>query len=792
METRYSHPAPVIRSEDKTGDGPSHRPRIVLWFCALAAVLLAFVFRDAWLHGYVLGQADFLFSYLPWQSYRPAGWRVGNPLMGDPPMVFYPFLFHARDEILRGHFPLWASGIGGGQPFFAAMQTAVLSPFTLLDYVLPFPASLTADAATRLFVGGLGMVFFLRALPLSPAAAIFGGVAYLLNPFSIVWLEHPLAAVAAWLPWMLLGVDSCARRFDRRSICGLALVTVAMLFSGHPETAFKVLLLAGPYALFRGWSAGTPVRSIGAVAAAIGLGALLASVQLVPFLEYASRSRVLAVRAASNTPLFTSSFVSFVTAFVPDFYGTPIRRDFVIAGNYCEQQIYSGLAAWLLACAASTHRRHRSAALFFSLAGVVAVLIMYGTPVARAAIWLVPPLRVAALSRFGLIAIAGVAICAGIGLDALLHEPPSPRARLLALVGCLAIGLVVLGYLLEQRTMLVAARHWDATVRSAMQSSVFLVGSAALIATAQRLGARIAAVGLTGILAADLLWFASGFHPMMPPEHSFPATRETDLVKADPGVFRVAGWMDILIPNTALVYGLRDVRSYDGVGIREYFDLLDVGFHYTGATHQLVNVAHPGLLDLLNIKYVLTAADVDLPPERFQRLLDGPTRVYRNERVQPRAFLVDGHVVLQGNDARGAMRDKLDLTRVAVLDAPLAASAQPETAVLDVGRTTMLRYEDERVAITTRADGRRLLVLTDVHYPGWTATIDGQPVPILRADYAFRAVSVPAGEHFVEFRYQPSSFRYGALGSLGGVLVVALMLTTRMVSGRRPGRSSPA
>lgn len=754
----------------------------MLWFCALASGLLAFLFRDAWLHGHVLGQADFLFDYLPWQSYRPAGWRVRNPLMGDPPMVFYPFLFHARAEILRGHFPLWSSSIGGGQPFFGAMQTAVLSPFTLFDYVLPFPASFTADVAARLFAGGLGMYLFLRRLPVCRGAAVFGGIAYLLNPFSIVWLEHPLSAVAAWLPWLLLTVDACVTRSDRQSAALLALITALMLFTGHPETALKVLLLAGSYAVYRGWVHGTAIRSITLVALAMLIGALLASVQLLPFLEYARGSRILAIRGAAGTPLFTSSAVSFVTAFVPDFYGTPLHRNFVIGGNYCEQQIYSSLVAWVLAAIALTHRQHRGRAIFFLSAGALAALIMYGTPVAWAATFLIPPLRVAALSRFGLIAIAGVAIAGAIGLDALLGDDGSrsrQRSAQLAVVGTVAaaaIAALVLGYLTAQRPLLIRTHHWNLTLRSTLQASMFLLGAVGLLYLVPRVR-RVTAIALfVALLAVDLLVFAEGFHPLMPKRHVFPAMKETTLLQTDTGVFRVAGWMDILLPNTALVYGLRDVRSYDGVGIREYADLLDVGFHYTGGTHQLVNAATPRLIDLLNIKYILTPPEIDLSPDRFQLLLDGPTRVYLNQRVQPRAFLVDGQVNLRGNDARRAMRDTVDLRRVAVLDSPLDVALQPERAISDLGRATLLRYEDEVVSVTTRAEGRRLLVLTDVYYPGWIATIDGVEVPIHRADYAFRAVSVPPGEHLVEFRYRPNSLRYGAYGSLGGGAILILLL----------------
>jgi hypothetical protein len=66
---------------------PSSR-RDLARFCAIAAGLLAFLFRDAVLHGGVLGQGDILFKFVPWSSYRPTGWRIGNLLLADVPEVF--------------------------------------------------------------------------------------------------------------------------------------------------------------------------------------------------------------------------------------------------------------------------------------------------------------------------------------------------------------------------------------------------------------------------------------------------------------------------------------------------------------------------------------------------------------------------------------------------------------------------------------------------------------------------------------------------------------------------------
>jgi uncharacterized membrane protein YfhO len=70
------------------------------------------------------------------------------------------------------------------------------------------------------------------------------------------------------------------------------------------------------------------------------------------------------------------------------------------------------------------------------------------------------------------------------------------------------------------------------------------------------------------------------------------------------------------------------------------------------------------------------------------------------------------------------------------------------------------------------------LVLNDVYYPGWRATVDGQPAEILPANHAFRAVALAQGEHIVAFQYAPFSFRLGA-----SITFAALLLATALTVG---------
>ena len=81
-----------------------------------------------------------------------------------------------------------------------------------------------------------------------------------------------------------------------------------------------------------------------------------------------------------------------------------------------------------------------------------------------------------------------------------------------------------------------------------------------------------------------------------------------------------------------------------------------------------------------------------------------------------------------------------------------------------------------------------ILVLTDVHFPGWEATLDGAPVGLLRANTSFRGVVVTAGEHEIEMRYRPATFRWGVGLALAAAIACAGAVWMEAAAGspRRP------
>ena len=147
---------------------------------------------------------------------------------------------------------------------------------------------------------------------------------------------------------------------------------------------------------------------------------------------------------------------------------------------------------------------------------------------------------------------------------------------------------------------------------------------------------------------------------------------------------------------------------------------------------------------------------------RFRLVHSGDVKIYENLDVRSRAYLA--HQVYAAATADEALtRLREDRTvqagQAAVVEADLTLNTQP--AADDTAR--IVKYAAEEVVVQTRSQEEALLVLSDTTYPGWQATVDGAPTELYTANYLFRGVRVPAGEHEVRFVYVPTSWRRGVM-----------------------------
>ncbi|NBC18790.1 MAG: YfhO family protein, partial [Bacteroidetes bacterium] len=242
-----------------------------------------------------------------------------------------------------------------------------------------------------------------------------------------------------------------------------------------------------------------------------------------------------------------------------------------------------------------------------------------------------------------------------------------------------------------------------------------------------------------------------------------------------PGAFRVLS-LESGNPmvNARPSFYHESIGGYHGAKLRLFQDYIDHVFMTDRG------LPSENALDLLNVRYIIARGVL---PETEPVFQSEQTRqvVLRNPDAVPRAFLVGDAEVVASPDAMWDRLQSSDFDPRAT--ALLSEAIDFDPAPLDSmsrADVTLDAYGPREIRWTVSTDAPRLLVASEVYYPaGWNAYVDGEPSPIYRANYLLRAVPIPAGEHEVVMRFEPTSYRRGLWISgiataltYGGVLVL--------------------
>ncbi len=172
---------------------------------------------------------------------------------------------------------------------------------------------------------------------------------------------------------------------------------------------------------------------------------------------------------------------------------------------------------------------------------------------------------------------------------------------------------------------------------------------------------------------------------------------------------------------------------------------------------------------------------------RFSLVHSGDVKIYANREAAPRVRLVhDWQPVATEAEALAYLQAEGG----AVLEKPVVEGSLPPEMTpqpdIPAGVAEMMDYAPERLEIRTVSDSPGVLVVADSYYPGWQATIDGEAAPLLAANFLFRAVPVPAGEHTVVMEYHARGWRQGlGWSALGAGLALGIFILGRGFAQRR-------
>ncbi|OGO64047.1 MAG: hypothetical protein A2030_03455 [Chloroflexi bacterium RBG_19FT_COMBO_50_10] len=240
-------------------------------------------------------------------------------------------------------------------------------------------------------------------------------------------------------------------------------------------------------------------------------------------------------------------------------------------------------------------------------------------------------------------------------------------------------------------------------------------------------------------------------------------------------------------PNAGAAYRVAQIEGYDLPIFRSFFDLYKAQGGDEASHRQVWSIDYP-LVDWLNIRYVISSNPID--KNGYNLVLDQPAyKVYRNENAYPRAYMVYNYQVIEDRvKLLGTMISTPQLLKKAVL-----FSQPPPNVPMVNGVSTdeipakveFVYYGMDHSVLNVNSARSGFLVMSDIYAPGWNANIDGHAAAVLNANYAYRAVVLPAGQHQVEFYYAPDSFTIGRTLSLSGLIIVFVLYISAIYTVRK-------
>ena len=716
-----------------------------------------------------------------------------NEVMGPNPYSDFIRFHYAYRSMLsewlrtRGTVPLWDPLCFAGISVATDPQSGFFYPINwLFALVSPSKTPIMFGPITILHViiGGWGMLWWLKGFGFSPTSRLIGAMGFV---FCGKWFYHVTLSghvnflPLVWLPWQCGLIDrTWSSPSFRRTSC-LALITAMTLNEYHPQVLLYSQVLLFLYALVSAWSnAGKSWQlSFASLVAAGSLAIVLAMIHLLPVwdaLPLVIRGEGLDYKSSTYLALERKSLIGFLLPYYR-------RMD---AG---EMNPFIGVAALALSLFSICYPNHRKIKLFFFGCFWFCVIYSLGHhallhPLIHHVFPGFSSFRIP--SRILLLLGLPTGFLAAAGFAALERGANRVAATYISSVLLLVGGFLILAIPSKEAVVsamfLVCPTIWHAlgfrlgAFSSLFMALVFFVDQARFAVPLVITRPLRSAVGRSPIV--DELHHSSRGSRVLAmdyPRSPFIMNLLPSFLSHPRRLENVRGY-NPLIPRSTFDYltqgvstEVKDLPFYIDVPIekidsREYLDLLNVRWVVAGERLRV-----PGLLLVKSFPKTRIFWPVQGISYGMRKRLK--TYLYENIYRLPRAMLVRSAQVVESQEE-------------AVRAIP---SVNPETTVLLEIPSTRVHYPGDVEEVTIDNDGGEIkasfdaaqggfLVLSEVYYPGWVATDNGQPAVVHRVNGIFRGLEVGPGRHAINLTYRPWSYIVGRWLTLSGLFIAFLML----------------
>ena len=655
-----------------------------------------------------------------------------------------------------------------------------------------------------MFTAGYFMYLCTRSFGLHPLAALIAGAAYASAPafLSFTHAGHfAKMTVIGLFPLMYWALN---RGMDTRRIIYFLILggTVGIaIYSPHLQMAYFALWALGLLFLyklikdlFRTQNKKNALYQTLLSAGAICLGLAIGAEGVIP--QYwntkTSSKRAATEQTSDDGYEFASSwslhpeeifalaipeFVAFDTNTTPHKYWG--RNAFKINSEYV------GIVPLFFAILALSRIRKKNHIAFLLGLFILAVAYALGphTPLHKLLFHIVPGVSV--LRAPGMIAfLFSFALCAlgAYGLHRLIADDTATEtAKKLGIPGgiCTAI-LLLFAFVpsallslwqnivwtdISAPRLQIAQNNLPLTGQGALLAAIFVgtLTAVSYLRAQNKLQIHTFALVLLAILLIDTWRIDKMFLNYVNPNRVQPQERvNADAVaflKRDNSLFRVFALPD---HNQMPLPGIDLVTGFNDFAIKRYDHILKSGA-----------INNPAILNLLNTKYIVAPSELNIP---YLQKIAGRQglHIYRNPGALPWFYLTPQYEIIPDENQilQKLTAPNTNPIQTALLEEnPGIAS---DTNASETDSIERLEYNEHQghLKLSTTAPGPRILVISQNHHPNWTATVNGEPKPLIRANYLWTAVALEPGEHIVELTYRDPIVATTRWITLGGVIIL--------------------
>ena len=773
-------------------------------------------FWQVFIKGYVPFPGDLLLAeYNPWRQssyfgYAPGAVPTKNQYF-DTIREFYPWLDFTVREVKKGNVPLWNPYNFSGQPHMANYLTAVFYPFTLLYFIFGITNGYSLIIMLAPFLTSVFMYLYAKKIGISSIGSFFSALILAFSSYMADWLEFGVVGhTLAWFPLVLYAIENLRSNKSTKHFVIFTFAMAASLFAGYPMDFVFYFSFAFLYFVYIAYvdyktKKQSFITLVTRALPCFAFSLLIGSIQLFPAIAYFLKS----ARTSIPYEFFINNMLvqpyQLIMTLIPDYFGNPVTKNYWLTTSYVNLTLSFGIAPLLFASVFIFNLRkkefviHYRENLFIASLFIIYLLIVR-TPLTELLYKInIPLFSTSSPTHLLTLGIFIWSILAGRGLDLYLKN----KEKLFMLIpAALAFFLAWAGILfIPKAYQLVALRN------SIYSSGIFITLLVLFILGSgkEKLKKYIVILIILVTILERFIAFQK-FNPFVPKAYLYPDSEVLTQLQSISGIDRFYGYGTGKIEsNIATLYRLYSTDGFGAINYAFYNGFIRASQDgkivktFTHINRSIAEIA-PGygtddlphnqyrlrFIDALGVKYILDRVenpkdDATFPSDRFSRIWDNNDgwAIYENAYAAPRYFLTDKiRYYSTDEEFENIFFDPNFNPRDTIL---LEKRVEPLIDVLPAKEKNveLVIYKPNTIQFRTKTDSPQILYISDTYDNGWKSFIDGKETGTMKANYALRAINIPAGAHTVVMNYAPDEFTYGIIVSLIGFILFTVFLTVR-------------